>query len=284
MKIAFLGLGRMGTELATHIADSDHDLTVWNRSREKAEPLARKGATVATTPAEAVDGAQVVISTLFGPATVRDVVLAGDLPFGDDAVWVDVTTVSPADARAFEEWARSAGVAYVHSPVVGSLGPAREGSLGVLLGGPAAACSTAREVVSLWADPERLRTFDEPAKAAAAKLVANLALATAMEGVAEALLLGRAGGLSREEVLAQLGDKTPLAALTGLKEDYLRSGEYDDAQFSANALAKDAGLMVATADAPLPALTAAYVALERAKAAGQGESDFAVIAADTTAP
>lgn len=279
MKIAFLGLGRMGTELATHIAESDHDLTVWNRSREKADPLATKGARVADTPAEAVEGAQVVITTLFGPGAVREVVLGADLPFANDAVWVDVTTVSPADAEAFEAWAQDAGLAYVHSPVVGSLGPAREGSLGVLVGGPAAAVATAREVVSLWADPDRLRTFDRPAKAAASKLVANLALATAMEGVAEALLVGRGGGLSTDEVLTQLADKTPLAAITGLKDDYLRSGEYGDAQFSANALAKDAGLMVATAGAPLPALTAAYVALERAKAAGHGESDFSVIAA-----
>lgn len=280
MKIAFLGLGRMGAELATHIAASEHDLTVWNRTRAKAEPFDKKGARVATTAAEAVADAQVVVSALFGPATVREVVLSGDLPFADEAVWVDVTTVSPADTRVFEAWAREAGVAYVHSPVVGSLGPAREGSLGVLLGGPAGAVATARQVVSLWADPDRLRAFDEPAKAAASKLVANLALATAMEGVAEALRLGRAGGLSREEVLTQLGDKTPLAAITGLKGDYLRSGEYGEAQFSTNALAKDAGLMIATADAPLPALTAAYVALEHAKGDGAGERDFAVIAAD----
>lgn len=283
MKIAFLGLGRMGTELATHIADSEHELTVWNRSREKAEPFAAKGAGVADTAAEAVDGAEVVVSTLFGPATVREVVLEGGLPFRDGAVWVDVTTVSPADADAFAAWARDAGVAYVASPVVGSLGPAREASLGVLVGGAPAAVETAREVVSLWADPDRLRTFDAPAKAAASKLVANLALATAMEGVAEALLLGRSGGLSLEEVLTQLADKTPLAAIATMKEAGLRSGDFGEAQFSANALAKDAGLMVATARGPLPALTAAYAALERVKAAGQGESDFSVIAGDAGA-
>lgn len=278
MRIAFLGLGRMGTELATHLAASEHDLTVWNRTREKAEPLAAKGATVADTAAEAVADAELVITTLFGPPTVREVVLHGDLPWAPGAVWVDVTTVSPADTHDFASWATGAGVAYVHSPVVGSLGPAREGSLGVLLGGAADAVAKAHDVVALWADPDRLRTFDQPAKAAASKLVANLALATAMQGVAEALVLGRGAGLSDEEVLTQLADKTPLAVITGLKREQLTSGEYGDAQFSVNALAKDAGLMVASAGGPLPALTAAYAALERAKASGDGESDFSVIA------
>jgi len=280
MRIAFLGLGRMGTELATHLAGTSHELTVWNRTRDKAEPLADKGATVADSAAEAVEGADVVLSTLFGPATVREVVLEGDLPFGPETVWVDITTVSPDEARDFAAWAQRAGVSYVHSPVVGSLGPARQSALGVLIGGPAAAVATIRPLVSLWADPDRIHVYDEPAKAAASKLVANLALATAMQGVAEALRLGRGGGLSTEEVLAQLADKTALSVIVGMKGDAVRAGEYDDAQFSVNALAKDAGLMVATAGTPLPALTAAFVALEHAKAAGQGESDFSVIAAD----
>lgn len=278
MKIAFLGLGRMGTELATHLADSEHDLTVWNRSPEKTEPLAAKGAAVAASPAEAADGADVVITTLFGPPTVREVVLDGDLPFGTDAVWVDITTVSPADARDFAAWAQEAGVAYVHSPVVGSLGPARQRALGVLLGGPAAAVAKVRPLVSLWADPDRIKVHDEPAKAAASKLVANLALATAMQGVAEALRLGRAGGLADEEVLEQLADKTALAGIVAMKGETVRKGAYDDAQFSVDALAKDAGLMVATAEAPLPALTAAYAALAQAQAADRGDSDFSIIA------
>jgi len=278
MRIAFLGLGRMGTELATHLAGTSHELTVWNRTRDKAEPLAAKGATVADSAAAAVEGADVVLSALFGPTTVREVILDGNLPFGTDTVWVDVTTVSPDDARDFAAWAQTAGIAYVHSPVVGSLGPARQSALGVLIGGPAAAVATIRPLVSLWADPDRIHVYDEPAKAAVSKLVANLALATAMQGVAEALLLGHAGGMSTEEVLAQLADKTALSVIVGMKGDNVRSGEYRDAQFSVNALAKDAALMVATADEPLPALTAAFAALERAKAAGLGENDFSVIA------
>lgn len=278
MRIAFVGLGRMGSELVAHVIDAGHEVTVWNRSAEKAGPAVDRGATLASTAAGAVADAELVLTVLFGPDTVREVVLGGDLPFADGAVWVDVTTVSPADTREFAAWARSAGVTYVHSPVIGSLGPARERALGVLLGGPRHGIERAQPVVALWADPDRLRLVDTPAKAAAGKLVANLALATAMQGVSEAIRLGAGGGLSVEEVLEQLADKTPLATIAGLKGDLVRSGEYGEAQFSASALAKDAGLMVSTATGPLPALTAAYAALETAKAAGHGEDDFAVIA------
>lgn len=280
MKIAYLGLGRMGRELATHVVAAGHDVRLWNRTRERAERLAgdSDNAVAAATAAEAVDGAELVITTLFGPDTVRDVVLAGELPFAPGAVWVDITTVAPADAEEFAAWAAEHGVGYAHSPVVGSLGPARERALGVLLGGAAGAIERARPVVSLWADPDRLRTFDTPAKAAASKLVANLALATTMQAVAEALLLGAGGGLGVEEVLAQLADRTPLATITQLKGEFVRRGSFEPAQFSADALAKDAGLMLRTTAGPLPSLTAAYAALRAAQGDGHGDSDFSVIA------
>jgi 3-hydroxyisobutyrate dehydrogenase len=278
MRIAFIGLGRMGSELVNHVIDAGHEVTVWNRDPAKARPIAARGAKAADTAAQAVDGAELVLTTLFGPETVREVVLHGELPFGEGSVWVDITTVAPADTKEFAAWARTCGVTYVHSPVIGSLGPARERALGVLLGGPRHGVEKAKPVVSLWADPDRLRVVDTPAKAAAGKLVANLALATAMQGVAEAIRLGSGGGLSPDEVLEQLADKTPLATIAGLKGDLVRSGDFGEAQFSANALAKDAGLMVSTATGPLPALTAAYAALETAKAGGRGEQDFAVIA------
>lgn len=281
MRIAYLGLGRMGAELATHVIAAGHDVRLWNRTTARAERLAAAaggGAVAVPGAEEAVDGAELVITTLFGPDTVREVVLAGDLPFAPGAVWVDVTTVAPGDAAEFGAWAAERGLGYVHSPVVGSLGPARERALGVLAGGAAGAVEKALPVVSLWADPDRLRTFDSPAKAAASKLVANLALATTMQAVAEALALGEGGGLSVDEVLEQLGDKTPLAVMTQLKGDLVRDGSFEPAQFSADALAKDAGLMLRTAVEPLPSVTAAYVALRAAQEAGRGDSDFSVIA------
>jgi 3-hydroxyisobutyrate dehydrogenase len=279
MKIAFLGLGRMGRELAAHLLTDGHDLTVWNRTRSAVEILVNQGAKGASTPAAAVDGAEVVITVLFGPDTVRAVVLDASLPIEEGALWIDITTVSPADTDSFSEWAKSAGVRYVHSPVIGSLVPARARALGVLVGGDTDAVAAARPVVSTWAAKDRLREYDTSAKAATAKLVANLALAVSMQGFVETLRLGQSGGLTTEEVVQAL-DLTVLSAIKNAKGENVRSGEFGETQFSAVALAKDTRLMVHSSQDPLPALTAAFESLETAIRAGRGGDDFSVIAAD----
>jgi 3-hydroxyisobutyrate dehydrogenase len=278
MKIAFLGLGRMGRELAAHLLADGHDLTVWNRTRSAVENLVEEGAKGAAMPAEAVAGAEVVITVLFGPDTVRQVVLDASLPIKQGALWIDITTVSPADTVSFSEWAKNAGVRYVYSPVIGSLAPARARALGVLVGGDADAVAAARPVVSTWAAKDRLREYDTAAKAASAKLVANLTLAVAMQGFVEALRLGQSGGLTTDQVLEAL-DLTVLSAVKNAKGENVRTGEFGETQFSAAALAKDVRLMVHTSQHPLPALTAAFESLETAIRTGRGGDDFSVIAA-----
>lgn len=163
--------------------------------------------------------------------------------------------------------------------MVGSLGPARAGTLGVILGGQRSAVDDALAITNLWADPDRVRRFDSPAKAATAKLVANLAVAVSMQGLIEALRLGHAGGLTTEEVVTGL-DKTPLAAITAIKSSTIRAGSFADTQFSANALAKDTRLMLDTSPAALPAVRVAQLSLADAQAAGLGEQDVSVIARD----
>lgn len=186
-------------------------------------------------------------------------------------------TVAPADAQTFAEWAVEHEVRYVHAPVVGSLVPARSRTLGTLLGGAPADREEALAFTALWGDPERVRMFDSPAKAAAAKLVANLAVAVTMQGLVEALRLGHGGGLSTTEILAGL-EGTPLAPIVAVKGQTVRSGAFNPAQFSTDALAKDAALMLGTSAGPLPAVEAALGSLSVARAGGLGDHDFSVIA------
>jgi 3-hydroxyisobutyrate dehydrogenase len=276
-KIAMLGVGRMGYELAVHLLAAGHELTVWNRTSAATDRIVAGGATAAATPQAAIDDATVVLTVLFGPDTVRDVVMGADpLTFAPGAVWVDVTTVAPADATHFFSWAAQRGIGYVHSPVVGTLAPARAGILGVLLGGNDADVEVALPVVSLWADPERIRIVDTPAAAATGKLIANLALGVSLQGLVEALRLGAANDLGTDEVLSML-DKTALGWVASFKGDMIRGGGFADTQFSADLLAKDARLMVNSSIAPLPAVTALLGSLTTAQRAGDGDSDVAVI-------
>lgn len=287
MRIAFLGTGRMGTELALHLIP-DHQLTVWNRTAERTARLAEAGAAVAASAAEAVEGAELVITSLFGPEAVRETVIAPALiPAG--LPWVDTTTVSPADADEFA----AAVPTYVGVPVIGTLGPARSGSLGVYVGtADAALREQVLALVAPWADPQRLRGVDSGRKAATGKLLANLALAVSAQGLREALALGAACGSSAEETLDMLGS-TGLAFIAGMKGAFVR-GERSTAggDFTADAIAKDARLMIETVDegasgrpgADLPALRGALASLEAEIAADHGEHDFSTILLPQAAP
>lgn len=287
MRIAFLGTGRMGTELALHLIP-DHQLTVWNRTAERTARLAEAGAAVAASAAEAVEGAELVITSLFGPEAVRETVIAPALiPAG--LPWVDTTTVSPADADEFA----AAVPTYVGVPVIGTLGPARSGSLGVYVGtADAALREQVLALVAPWADPQRLRGVDSGRKAATGKLLANLALAVSAQGLREALALGAACGSSAEETLDMLGS-TGLAFIAGMKGAFVR-GERSTAggDFTADAIAKDARLMIETVaegasgrpGADLPALRGALASLEAEIAADHGEHDFSTILLPQAAP
>ena len=272
MKIAFLGTGRMGSELARHVMKS-HDVTVWNRTAERAQPLVDEGATLADSPTAAVEGAEVIITSLFGPDDIREVVIGQDLiPAG--ITWIDTTTVSPEAAREFADAVDS----YVHAPVVGSLIPARNGELGVYVGTPDdARREVALEIARPWAGENKLIGVDSAAKAATGKLLANLALSITAQGVLEALNLGESEGLAQEEVLKML-DITGLAFMKNMKAPFIL-GERDTApgDFTVDALCKDSKLMVDTADQELPAVQAAIKNFERQQEFGHGDEDFSSI-------
>ncbi len=275
MKIALLGVGRMGHELGVHLLQAGHEVTAWNRTASAVDRLHDAGAARAAEAEDAVREADVVMTVLFGPDTVREVVLSG-LEIPADAVWLDITTVSPEDAREFADYAAAAGIRYVHGPVIGSLAPARAGTLGVLLGGAAADVDVVEPLAALWGDTGRLRRVATPVDAATGKLLANLALGVTLQGLVEALRLGRANGLDAAAVLGLL-EGTGLGAIAGMKGPSITDGTFGDTQFSADLLAKDARLMLRSTPDPLPAVTALLQSLTEAQRAGAGDDDIAVV-------
>lgn len=161
-----------------------------------------------------------------------------------------------------------------HSP------PARAGMLGVYVGSDdAEARELTASVVEAYADPARLQQVGSAHEAATAKLLANLALAVTAQGVAEAIRLGAAEGLSPERSLDLLAH-TGLAWMANFKRDFALGRDTSDAQFTANAIAKDARLMVHTSADPLPAVNAALESLTRIQRSGRGEHDFSAMLQD----
>lgn len=279
MQIGFCGLGRMGAAMARHVLDAGHDLTVWNRSPGKAADLVAAGATEAATPAEAARGADAVVLMLTGPAAVREVLFDPDgVDSGaeEGTLIVDATTIGPSAARAIAAELAERGLRYVDAPVFGTVGPAREGTLTVMASGSPADYAEAELLLHCWGEPSRVRRVGEVGAASALKLVANSALGVAASGLGEALRLASALGVPREAALAALG-AGPYGWMLQYKQHMIAEGDYSDAAFSLDLMAKDLDLAVTEAQDSLPVVAAALDNARSASAEGRGEDDFASV-------
>src|SRR5688572_16398971 len=147
MRIGIAGLGRMGTAMAERLLEVGHELTVWNRSADKAKPLVEKGATAAATPAELAGRAEAVI-TILTDANALDTVYrgAGGVLSGDIAgkLVIEMSTVQPDSEVTLAPEVRAKGGGFVECPVGGTTGPARQGKLIGLVGGEVADVARAR--------------------------------------------------------------------------------------------------------------------------------------------
>jgi 3-hydroxyisobutyrate dehydrogenase len=277
MRVAFLGLGRMGEPMAAHVARAGHDLTVWNRTPGKASALVSLGAREAPTIADAVREADVVVTMLFGPDAVREVMrdVVDAVPGG--ALVIDASTVGPAVAREIGAQVKARGLRFVDAPVAGSVGPATDGTLGVLAGGDPADYAAAEPLLHLWGDPAKVRHVGPVGSGSAMKLVINLTLGVAMGGVGEALRLAGDLGLDRTAALDVIATG-PLGVSVGTKRAMLDSGEFRPTGFSLDLMTKDLALAVTAADGDLALTEAALAAARGAIAAGHGEDDYAALA------
>jgi 3-hydroxyisobutyrate dehydrogenase-like beta-hydroxyacid dehydrogenase len=279
--IAFCGLGQMGAPMAGRLLDAGHDVTVWNRSPERAAPLVARGARQAASPAEAATGAEVVMTMLADPSALEHVVFgAGGVAAGvaSGATLVEMSTVGPDVVRDLAARAPE-GVQVLDAPVLGSVPQATEGSLKIFVGGDAAVVRRLSSVLEAMGTPAHLGPLGS---GAAMKLVANSTLGAAMSGLAEALALADALGLAEGPVLDILAD-SPIGATVRSKRALIEGGEYRPANFKLALAAKDLGLVTGAAEAAGLDLRLARAALawfEQAEDAGLGDRDYsAVIAA-----
>jgi 3-hydroxyisobutyrate dehydrogenase len=277
VRVAFCGLGLMGAPMAAHVAKAGHELTVWNRTAGKAGDLTALGATEARSAADAVAGAEVVVLMLTGPPAVREV-LAAALPAASrGATVLDCSTIGPAAAHEFGDSCRRAGLRYVEAPVAGSVPAATDGTLGVLLGGPAEDVETVLPLVRLWGDPERIVHVGGLGAGNATKLCQNLGLAAITAALGEALRLGADLDLDRSRLLDVLATG-PLARAVAMRRASVEAGSYSDVQFSLDLMIKDLGLCLDAADQALPVTAAVHRAATDAARAGYAGQDSGALA------
>jgi 3-hydroxyisobutyrate dehydrogenase len=262
----------MGAAMAAHVARAGHDLTVWNRTPGRAGDLVALGAREASSVAEAVREAEVVVTMLFGPDAVREVLaqVREHAPAG--ALVVESSTIGPAVAREVAK-----GLRFVDAPVVGSVQPATDGTLGVLVGGSPEDYAYAEPLLHLWGDPERVRHLGPVGAGSALKLVVNLTLGVAMGGIGEALRLAGDLGVDRTTTLDVIA-MGPLGVSVNTKRRMLEGGEFTPTGFSLDLMAKDLDLALHAADGDLALTRMALAAARDAIASGHGEDDYASLA------
>ncbi|WP_211293650.1 NAD(P)-dependent oxidoreductase [Lentzea kentuckyensis] len=275
MKIAVLGTGLMGAPIAANLAAAGHEVRVWNRTRAKAEPLAARGAVVADTPAQAVEGVEIVMTVLTdGPTVTATMQEAADsLPH--DAVWIQASTVGVDAIDDHIALARSLGLEFVDAPVLGSVKPATEGKLVVLASGS----EELRDRVQPVFDVIGARTMwvGEAGASSRLKLVANSWVLALTAAVGEAVALAESSGLDPKLFLEAVSGGAMDCAYLQMKGNAIIARDFPPAFTVQNAL-KDALLVneaAVHANVHLDVAQAASARLNRAITKGHGDEDMA---------
>jgi 3-hydroxyisobutyrate dehydrogenase len=281
MRIAFVGTGVMGRSMAGHLLAAGHEVRVHTRTRAKAEPLLAAGALWAESPAAAAEGADAALSMVGYPSDV-DEVWRGPRGFLRVArpgqLLVDLTTSDPALARALAAEARAAGAEALDAPVSGGDRGAREATLSIMVGGSPAGFEQARPLLAVLG--KTLVLQGGPGAGQLCKLANQVAIASGMVAVSEALAFARATGLDAATVLESIsGGAAGSWGLSNLAPRVLK-GDFAPG-FYVRHFTKDLGLALAAARASgarLPGLELAarlYAEVEQAGDADLGTQALA---------
>jgi 3-hydroxyisobutyrate dehydrogenase len=277
-KVAVLGTGIMGAAMARNLLSDGMEVRAWNRSREKAEPLAQDGAEVADDPTDAARGADFLL-TMLSDADVIEESVGGDVlsALAQDGVWLQMSTVGEEGNGRLSDLANQHGVPYVDAPVLGTKQPAEQGQLIVLASGP----EDVREKSERVFDAVGSKTvwLGDAGAGSRLKLVVNNWIVGLLGVLAETVAFAKAVGVDPAAFLETIEGGPlglPYAQLKGnmmIEEDFPTS-------FSARLARKDAGLVLGAAEAydlPMPVAEAIAARFDEAIQAGHGEEDMAAV-------
>jgi 3-hydroxyisobutyrate dehydrogenase len=278
-RLGWLGTGRMGAALARRLLAAGCDLTVYNRTRAKAEPLAAEGAKVASSAAD-LAGTDIVFATVGTPADLLDAVLGrSGLVSGGAApgILVDCSTVSVEVSAQVRQRLAEHGTALLAAPVMGNPRVAAAGRLTLAVSGPAAAFEAARPYLNLLGSGATYVGEGELARIV--KICHNLFLGVVTQSLAEVTVLAQKSGISRQAFLACLNNSVMGSTFTRYKTPALVNLDFRPT-FTAALLRKDFDLGLALArecEVPLPVAALVHQLVGALVASGHGEQDFAAL-------
>lgn len=282
-RIGFIGLGGMGGGMASRLAESGYELAVYNRTREKAEPVAALGARVADSPAEAARDADVVMlslsnqdvveAMLFGPGGAADALREGGFI-------LDLSTVPPAFARDLASRAQGEGKHALDTCVLGAPHHARSGELRVMVGGSEEDFAAVESILNTIG--KEVTYLGPNGLGATMKLVLNMLMGVQMPALAEAVVFGERAGLPRDAILKMIAGSGYSSPVMNFRCPMMAERQFGRVAFALALMEKDMALVVDEArehGVPMPVAETAKDALSQASEQGLGGFDVSAILA-----
>jgi len=279
-ELGFVGLGVMGSGVARRLLDAGHTVTVWNRTRAKADPLLDAGANWASSPREVAERSEIVFTMVTNTEAVRavtegpDGILAGLAP---GKVYVDMSTASPVNTRALAETVAATGAQMLDAPVSGSVSTLEEGKLSIMVGGDAETFERVEPV--LEAIGPRVFYLGPNGAAVTMKIAINISLAVQMLAFSEGLLLAEKTGIARERAVEVMLASVIASPMVAYRAPFVLE-QPDEAWFDCRMMQKDMNLALELGrelEVPLPTTAVTNELLTAANAMGIGDRDFAVL-------
>lgn len=282
MRIAFLGLGIMGSRMAANLLAAGHDLTVWNRTAATAQAWAQDhpGAAVAATPADAAEGAELVITMVVDGPDVEAVLLGSDgaaTTAAPGTLVADMSTIAPRDAEALAARLAERSLAFLDAPVTGSSPAAEAGTLTIMVGGEDAA--VARAMPAFEAMGRLIRHVGPTGHGQRVKLVNNAVAIANTITAGQALLAAKGLGVDLDALVEVLSAGAGGSVVLDLKSGPMRSHDYP-LLFKTEHMLKDVEHCldaVGAAGVPFPAAADAREVLVATVGRGLGEADYAAV-------
>ena len=280
MKVAFIGLGIMGSRMAQNLLSAGHELLVHNRTRSKAEGLLNNGAVFAETPAEAVQGVDVLITMLAEPAAINAVV-RGEHGFlhslSPDTVWMDCSTVDPGFARELAAECEQLGLRFLEAPVSGTRVHAEEGVLQFNVGGDKSNLELVEPLMKIMGN--QIDHFGPCGSASTMKLVLNHMMACSLTSFAESAALGQALGIDRDTLFEKLTESAVAAPFLSTEKEKMKGEEFE-IDFPLKLMTKDMILISQTASkagVAMPMANCVKETCQLAERQGYGDEDYTAI-------
>lgn len=279
-RLGLIGLGRMGQAMAERLLGAGFPLCVYNRTPAKAGTLIEKGATWAATPAALAEKSDIVLTILTDDAAVEHVynrtngLLEANI---NGKLLIEMSTIRTSTVLALAPQIEACGGRLLDAPVSGTLQPARDGQLLVLIGGHAEDVARAMPVFETIG--RRVAHLGPNGAGATMKLALNLPMAIFWAGLAEAMAMGQQFGLETEQMLSVYLDSPVALPALRMKAPILLGAEHEVA-FDVTGVRKDLIAMIATgqdAGVPMPTSSAALAHFAAATAAGYGAQDLIAV-------